>query len=88
MAGLQRRQGAVHAGYVWLALWSALVFAAGHLPAAAALVDVLDASIVAFVIGWNAAFGLLFGYLFGDTGSSRPCWPTRCRTWSASWDIA
>jgi membrane protease YdiL (CAAX protease family) len=62
---LQRRQGAVHAGYVWLAnLVSALLFAAGHLPAAAAMIDVLDANIVAFVIGWNAAFGLLFGYLF------------------------
>ena len=66
---LQRRQGAVHAGYVWLAiLVSALLFAAGHLPAAAALIDVLDASVVAFVIGWNAAFGLLFGYLFWRYG--------------------
>ena len=66
---LQRRQGAVHAGYVWLAiLVSALLFAAGHLPAAAAMIDVLDANIVAFVIGWNAAFGLLFGYLFWRYG--------------------
>jgi membrane protease YdiL (CAAX protease family) len=66
---LQHRQGAVHAGYVWLAiLVSALLFAAGHLPAAAALIGVLDANIVAFVIGWNAAFGLLFGYLFWRYG--------------------
>jgi membrane protease YdiL (CAAX protease family) len=66
---LQRRQGAVHAGYVWLAiLASALLFAAGHLPAAAALIEVLDARVVAFVIGWNAAFGLLFGYLFWRYG--------------------
>jgi membrane protease YdiL (CAAX protease family) len=66
---LQRRQGAVHAGYVWLAiLVSALVFAAGHLPAAAALIGGLDANIVRFVIGVNAAFGLLFGYLFWRYG--------------------
>lgn len=66
---LQRRQGAVHAGYVWLAiLASALLFAAGHLPAAAAVIGVLDANVVAFVIGWNAAFGLLFGYLFWRYG--------------------
>ena len=66
---LQRRQGAVDAGYVWLAiLVSALLFAAGHVPAAAALIEVLDASVVAFVIGWNAAFGLLFGYLFWRYG--------------------
>ena len=66
---LQRRQGAVHAGYVWLAiLVSALLFAAGHVPAAAAVIEDLDASVVAFVIGWNAAFGLLFGYLFWRYG--------------------
>ena len=66
---LQRRHGAVHAGCVWLAiLVSALLFAAGHLPAAAAVIDALDAKVVAFVIGWNTAFGLLFGYLFWRYG--------------------
>lgn len=66
---LQRRQGAVRAGYVWLAIVaSALLFAAGHLPAASVLVASLDAEVVAFVIGWNSVFGLLFGYLFWRTG--------------------
>ncbi len=66
---LQHRRGAVHAGFVWLAIAvSAFIFGAGHLPAAAALVGALDANVVAFVIGVNTVFGLLFGYLFWRYG--------------------
>lgn len=66
---LQRRQGAVRAGFVWLGIAaSALLFAAGHLPAASMLVGSLDAGVVAFVIGWNSAFGVLFGFLFWRNG--------------------
>lgn len=62
---LQHRRGAVRAGVVWLAIvLSAVVFGAGHLPVAYALVGVLDVQIVVFVIGANTAFGLLFGYLY------------------------
>lgn len=62
---LQQRRGPVRAGFVWLAIAvSALMFAAGHLPAAAVLLGALDVPVVAFVIGVNTAFGLLFGYLY------------------------
>ncbi|HWM92539.1 MAG TPA: CPBP family glutamic-type intramembrane protease [Thermoanaerobaculia bacterium] len=65
----QHRLGAPRAGYVWIAiLVSSLVFAAGHLPAAAVLAGVLTADIVAFVIVVNTAFGVLFGYLFWRYG--------------------
>ncbi len=66
---LQHRRGAVHAGFVWLAIAvSAFIFGAGHLPAASVLVGALDANVVGFVIGANTAFGLLFGYLFWRYG--------------------
>ena len=66
---LQHRRGAVRAGFVWLAIAvSALIFGAGHLPAASALLGAMDANVVAFVIGVNTAFGLLFGYLFWRHG--------------------
>lgn len=66
---LQHRRGAVEGRYVWLAIvLSALLFAAGHLPAAAALVGALDANIVGFVLGANTVFGLLFGYLYWRRG--------------------
>ena len=65
----QQRRGPVRAGFVWLAIAvSALMFAAGHLPAASFLLGAMDAGIVAFVIGVNTAFGLLFGYLFWRYG--------------------
>jgi membrane protease YdiL (CAAX protease family) len=65
---LQKRRGPVRAGFVWMAIAvSALLFAAGHLPAASILLGALDLAVVAFVIGVNAAFGLLFGYCSGDT---------------------
>lgn len=66
---LQQRRGPVRAGFVWLAIAvSALVFGAGHLPAASVLLGAMDVSVVAFVIGVNTAFGLLFGYLFWRHG--------------------
>ncbi len=66
---LQHRRGAPRVGYVWLAIAaSAFVFGAGHLPAASALLGALDMNVVVFVIGANAAFGLLFGYLFWRFG--------------------
>lgn len=66
---LQRGRGPVRAGFVWLAIASsALLFAAGHLPAASYLLGTMDVAVVAFVIGVNTAFGLLFGYLFWRYG--------------------
>lgn len=66
---LQHRRDAPRAGYVWLAIGvSALLFGAGHLPAASALIGALDVNVVVFVIGANAAFGVLFGYLFWRDG--------------------
>ncbi len=65
----QHRQGVPRAGYVWLAITvSALLFGAGHLPAASVLIGALDVNVVVFVIGANTAFGLLFGYLFWRYG--------------------
>ncbi len=66
---LQQRRGSVRAGFVLLAIAvSALLFGAGHLPAASVLLGAMDMTVVAFVIGVNTAFGLLFGYLFWRHG--------------------
>jgi membrane protease YdiL (CAAX protease family) len=66
---LQQRRGPVRAGVVWLAIAvSAIIFAAGHLPAASVLLGSLDVAVVVFVIGVNTALGLLFGYLFWRHG--------------------
>ena len=66
---LQGRQGAPRATYVSLAIAaSALLFGLGHLPAASALIGALDTNVVAWVIGANTAFGLVFGYLFWRFG--------------------
>ncbi|MBX3704341.1 MAG: CPBP family intramembrane metalloprotease [Steroidobacteraceae bacterium] len=68
-ACLQRRRAAPAAGLIWIAIvMSALVFGAGHLPAAAVLAGPLDAAAVAWVLGFNTTFGLLFGYLFWRYG--------------------
>ncbi|MBA2459265.1 MAG: CPBP family intramembrane metalloprotease [Gemmatimonadales bacterium] len=65
----RRGQGAPPPVHMWLAiLASALLFGAGHLPAAAALVGELTREIVAFVVGANTAFGILFGYLYWRYG--------------------
>ncbi len=66
---LQRGRDRPSDGGIWLALVvSALLFGAGHLPAAVALVGTLDASAVAWVVGVNSGFGLVFGYLFWRRG--------------------
>lgn len=66
---LQHRRGAPRVTYFWLAIVvSAFLFGVGHLPAASALVGPLDVNVVMFVIGANAAFGLVFGYLFWRFG--------------------
>lgn len=66
---LQLRQGAPRTAWIWMAIVaSALLFAAGHLPAAAVLAGKLSGEIVLFVIGANTAFGVLFGYLFWRYG--------------------
>jgi len=66
---VQQRRGPPRAAITWLAIvLAALLFGIGHLPAAAALVGTLDSSMVAYVIGANAVFGVLFGFLFWRHG--------------------
>lgn len=66
---LQRRRGTPRAVSIWIAIVvSALLFGAGHLPAAAMLVGELTGDVVLFVVGVNTAFGVLFGYLFWRYG--------------------
>jgi len=66
---LQRRKGTPQIVYIWFAIVvSAFLFGAGHLPAAAAQVGTLTADVAAFVVGANAVFGVLFGYLFWRYG--------------------
>jgi len=66
---LQKRQGIPRAALVWAAIvLSSLVFGAGHLPAASALVGGLSVPIVIYVVGANTVFGIVFGYLFWRWG--------------------
>jgi hypothetical protein len=66
---VQRGQGAPRALYVWAAIGlSALLFGAGHLPTAAAVVGDLTMEVSAFVVGANTVFGVLFGYLYWRYG--------------------
>jgi hypothetical protein len=66
---VQRKSGAVKVGLVWLAIAaSALLFGAGHLPLAHFLIGSLNGPVVLFVVGLNAAFGLLFGWLYWRRG--------------------
>jgi hypothetical protein len=66
---LQRRTGTPQQRYVWLAIIvSAFLFGVGHLPVVKALVGTVDVGSATFVIGANAMFGLLFGYLFARWG--------------------
>lgn len=53
----------------WLAIGaSALLFGAGHLPAAAALLGQLDPTVAAYIVAGNAAFGMVAGYLYWRRG--------------------
>lgn len=66
---LQRRRGAVKPGFVWLSIVaSALLFGSGHLPAARVLLGSIDANVLIFVVGVNAVFGVLFGWLYWRRG--------------------
>jgi membrane protease YdiL (CAAX protease family) len=65
----QGKRGAVKPGLTWLAIvLSALLFGIGHLPAASYVIGSLNGPIVLFVIGLNATFGMLFGWLFWRRG--------------------
>ena len=66
---IHRAQTLPPASLVWLAIVSiAVLFGVGHLPAAHSLVGDLTFHIVAFVIGGNAVFGVLAGWLFWRFG--------------------
>lgn len=66
---VQRGHGPVAPLFMWLAiLVSAVIFAAGHLPAAMAMTGALNASLVTFVIVANTAYGVIFGWLFWRYG--------------------
>ena len=49
-------------------LFSALLFALGHLPAAQAMAGVLTPQVIAFVLVGNTAFGLVAGWLYARHG--------------------
>ncbi len=66
---IQRKSTSPSTLLYWLAIAaSAVLFGVGHLPAAHALVGDLSFSVVAYVIGGNAAFGVLAGWLFWRFG--------------------
>lgn len=65
----QGKHGAVKPGLFWGAIAaSALLFGAGHLPIASFLLGPLNGTVVLFVVGLNATFGVLFGWLFWRRG--------------------
>jgi Type II CAAX prenyl endopeptidase Rce1-like len=66
---IQRRRGPVRQGLVWLGIAaSAILFGIGHLPVAGFLLGSLTVPLVLFVVGLNATFGILFGWLFWRWG--------------------
>ncbi|WP_019142616.1 CPBP family glutamic-type intramembrane protease [Noviherbaspirillum massiliense] len=66
---LQRSRPVPGAFSVLLAvLASALLFGAGHLPAAHAVAGSLSPAVIAYVVGGNALFGILAGFLFWRFG--------------------
>jgi membrane protease YdiL (CAAX protease family) len=65
----QGKCGAVKPVLTWLAIAvSALLFGVGHLPVASFLIGSLNGPVVLFVVGLNATFGLVFGWLFWRRG--------------------
>jgi membrane protease YdiL (CAAX protease family) len=61
---VQRRRGAPHPAIMWSAIVvAALLFGAGHLPAAGLIVP-LTAPLVATIVLLNAAGGVVFGWLY------------------------
>lgn len=66
---VQRRNGAPKVACIWFAIiTSAFLFGVGHLPVVASQVGELTVTLVLFVVGANALFGVLFGYLFWRHG--------------------
>jgi membrane protease YdiL (CAAX protease family) len=66
---VQGRRGALESKLAWVAIVvSAVLFGVGHLPAASFLLGSLTLSIVLFVVGANATFGVLFGWLYRRWG--------------------
>lgn len=67
---LQKKAGSPRVSYVLGAIFfAALLFGAGHLPAAAALMGGnLTTSVVVFVILGNCVPGVMFGYLYWRYG--------------------
>jgi membrane protease YdiL (CAAX protease family) len=64
-----QRGGEVHPAHVWIAIVaSSLIFGLGHLPVAHLLLGTLTPSTLAWVIGANSWFGLIFGWLFWRRG--------------------
>src|SRR5690606_37422089 len=65
----QRKDSEVGAhNFVIGILIAALVFAAGHLPAALAISSQLTAPLVAYILVGNASFGVIAGYLYWKLG--------------------
>ena len=61
----QRGQGTPRAWVMWTAIVvSALLFGAGHLPAAAGLYGGLTPPVLVRIVGLNSALGIGFGWLF------------------------
>jgi membrane protease YdiL (CAAX protease family) len=66
---VQRRVGSPQPRFVWTAIiFSALLFGAGHLPAAGLLIGTLTAPVIAYVVLANALFGIVAGALFWRYG--------------------
>jgi membrane protease YdiL (CAAX protease family) len=66
---VQRPRGPVRPVSIWIAIaFSALMFGLGHLPVAYAVAGSVDITVVLFVTAANAAFGVLFGWLFWRRG--------------------
>lgn len=64
-----RFSGRNSSGGMWVAIAvSALLFALGHLPAAHLFLGSLNAPVVAWVIGVNSLFGIVFGWLYWRYG--------------------
>jgi hypothetical protein len=67
--GFQRSEGRPRAAAVWGAiLLTAVLFGVGHLPAAYSLLGGLTTDTVVYVVGANALFGTLFGWLYWRRG--------------------
>ena len=65
----QKRGSAVRAyNYILAIIFSSLIFAAGHLPAASLLSPVVTNALVVYIILGNSIFGLIAGFLYWRRG--------------------